>query len=116
MFRPLTVLAAMTLATMPLLPISAQAAPPAPGQDLIEWCLLNGGEIIDQPPGSAIAACCTEDGCIICNADWSGCTFDPPYSRPNTGHTRFEGNDLLAPPSQGSAGPAQLTTPLLRVQ
>lgn len=68
---------AAALLAAALLPGAAIAAPPAPGQDPVEWCLLEDGEVIDQPAGSAIAACCAADGCIICDASWNNCHFEP---------------------------------------
>ena len=106
----LPMLAAAAFALIPILTMPAQAEPPAPGQDPLEWCLLEGGDTIPQPSGSSIAACCTEDGCIICAADWSDCSFDPPYSRPGSSQTRFDAADVLAPPSQTPSGP-QLQVP-----
>ena len=90
----------------------SHAAAPAPGQDPIEWCLLDGGEIVDQPPGIAIAACCSEDGCIICAADWTDCDYEPPYSRPGSQVPSHVGPDRLAPPAQAGTG-GQAVAPLL---
>ncbi len=113
-----SLIAAAYAVALAVLPLSAHAAPPAPGQDMVEWCLLNNGEVIDQPPGSSIAACCTADGCIICAADWSNCTFDPAHRAPAAGGLQFNGNpDRLAPTDQGASRPGQLpVAPLLQAQ
>ncbi len=96
----LTLAAVVAFASIPLLP--AQAAPQQ-GADPLEICMLDG-EIIPQPPGSAIQACCTEDGCVICAADWSDCTFDPANNvRPGgAGRPVFDGADTMAPPPRQS--------------
>jgi hypothetical protein len=100
-----------------LLPLAAQAAPPAPGQDPVEWCLLEGGEEVEQPEGSAIRACCAADGCMICDANWQDCTFEPTYG----GRGAAAGIDGLGgPDTVGPAGPGSrqqlLATPLLQIR
>lgn len=44
-------------------------------------CELLGGDVVAQPAGSAITACCYEDGCWICDAQGNDCTFDPTADR-----------------------------------
>lgn len=44
-------------------------------------CELLGGDVVAQPPGSAITACCYESGCWICDAQGNDCTFQPVADR-----------------------------------
>jgi len=110
----LKLIATTTTATaITLLAASTSAAPPSPtaGDDeLLEWCLLNNGENTSQPPGSGIQACCVEgEGCIICDANWSDCVFDPGYSVQGSALPRFEDQGRLATP-QENAEPSGPTT------
>ena len=111
MSNAFAIAAACTLALAAMTTPSLAEAP-APGSDPLEWCLLSGGESVPQPPGSPIAACCTPEGCVICDADWSDCEFDPPYSRPGGQRPNHSGADQLAPPSTngttGQFAPLQL--------
>ena len=45
-------------------------------------CELLGGEVIKQPEGSGITACCYDNGCWICDEKGDDCVFDPAYSAP----------------------------------
>ena len=45
-------------------------------------CELLGGEVVRQPKGSPITACCYENGCWICDEAGNDCKFDPVYSMP----------------------------------
>ncbi|MEH6726876.1 MAG: hypothetical protein V7703_12010 [Hyphomicrobiales bacterium] len=58
--------------------ISAQAAPPEGtiSNTAILECGTLGGTVIKQPRGSAITACCYDDGCWICDAKGKDCSFD----------------------------------------
>ena len=118
MLRSIAITAAAALSLTGALTTPTLAVGPSPGMDPLEWCLLSGGTEIPQPPGSSIQACCVEgEGCIICAADWTDCTYDPPYSRPGS-QAQFPGADRLAPPSPGSQGGTNplLVSPLLRAQ
>jgi hypothetical protein len=44
-------------------------------------CELLGGDVVAQPPGSAITACCYENGCWICDAQGNDCSFEPAADR-----------------------------------
>ena len=116
MMKMLTVAALGAIAT--LLPMSEQAAPPGPGEDLVEWCLLSGGDVVDQPAGSAIAACCTSDGCIICDASWNNCHFEPTHGGRGAaaGLPGLGGPDTMAPGSQGRPSAGSLAPPLLQAR
>jgi hypothetical protein len=102
-----TTLAALALASALAQP--AQARPPAPGQHLLDWCVLNDGEMIDQPPGSPILMCCVPgEGCIMCDTRWENCEFDPAYAVPGARSNGIDGIDLFTAPSQPAA-PGQAT-------
>lgn len=111
---------AAALLAAALLPSAALAAPPAPGQNLVEWCLLEGGEEVDQPAGSAIAACCAADGCIICDASWNNCHFEPTAGGRGAaaGLPGLAAPDSLAPAGPSGPGTAQqlLDGTMLRTQ
>jgi hypothetical protein len=93
----------------------ALAVPPAPGQQLLEWCVLNSGEMIEQPPGSPILVCCVEgEGCIMCDTNWENCEFDPPYGLQPGRANGIDPLDLFAAPSQPA--PPGLVAPQQRVQ
>ncbi len=66
-------------------------------------CRATGGEWIDQPPGSAITACCADDGCVICDENGNECEHDPPYSQPS-------GAGMMVP------NPPQTVTPVIPQQ
>ncbi len=58
--------------------LSAEAAPPkgATSNTAILECSALGGTVIEQPRGSAITACCYNDGCWICDSKGEDCSFD----------------------------------------
>lgn len=58
--------------------MSAEAAPVkgATSNTAILECSALGGTVIKQPKGSAITACCYNDGCWICDAQGKDCSFD----------------------------------------
>ncbi|MEZ5667161.1 MAG: hypothetical protein R3F55_06970 [Alphaproteobacteria bacterium] len=103
MLKSCVIALAAGIAALSILAPASQAERPRPGQDLLEWCLLSGGEADDQPAGSPIQTCCAEDGCIICDANWRDCHFE------GTGGSRAGGVVLdgyqipgqLAPGSRG---------------
>lgn len=113
MIKTLALVAIGAFAALPVLPQAALAAAPTPGNE-IEWCYLDGGEIIEQPAGSSIAACCTADGCIICDADWSDCSFEPAARRATDAALEpFSSPGQLAPEGNNQSTAGQLTAPMV---
>lgn len=97
-----------------------QADAPPPGMDSVSACSLSGGEIIAQPAGSTIEACCSADGCIICDSDGSSCDFDPAYNLRNGGRQQHQqSGEVVAPQSPSGNGNAPASTlqavPLLQL-
>ncbi|SOE19026.1 hypothetical protein SAMN05877838_3976 [Hoeflea halophila] len=76
--------------------MSVAAAPPkgATSDTAILECRALGGTVIKQPRGSAITACCYDDGCWICDENGSDCSFDAASLK------RFRQNE--APASSGA--------------
>jgi hypothetical protein len=90
------IIAGAIVALALIAPAAQAAKKPAGGFD-IEHCALSG-DVIDQPPGSAINACCYEDGCWICDANWGNCTWDPAYGARGPGAGLIDqGPAVLAP-------------------
>lgn len=99
---------------------AGQADAPPPGMDNVSVCSLSGGEIIPQPAGSTIEACCSADGCIICDRDGSDCDFDPAFNLRNGSREQHQQNGgVVAPQSPSGNGNAPASTlqtvPLLQL-
>lgn len=103
---------AAAILALALLSPPAEAAKRPPGGFDIQHCALSG-DVVDQPAGSPITACCYEDGCWICDENWGNCTWDPAYSsvRPGGGAAIEQGPAVLAP-----AEPSRPTRPGLQRQ
>ena len=103
MLKTLAAAAVAAFALAPALATSSLAEPPRPGEQPLDWCLLEGGDTIPQPPGSSIRACCADDGCFICDVNWNDCTFDPAMG-PSAGMGRPSAPqaDTMAP-AQGAS-------------
>lgn len=95
--RFITAAAAGAILALACLAPAEAAKRPTGGFD-IEHCAISG-DVLDQPPGSSINACCYEDGCWICDANWQNCTWDPAYSsgKPGGGAAIGQGPAVLAP-------------------
>ena len=113
-FRFASTFLGLGLATLLLLSADravAQAVSHPPGDGRILECQLLGGEVVPQPPGSSITACCYENGCWICDADGNDCEFEPA-GRTVRPFTTFQ-TPPVAVPLPAEQGPRQ-TTPIPR--
>lgn len=90
MIRLLTAVALVCTA-LTVNPATATAAAPAQNTQngKVLECELLGGTVIPQPPGSAITACCYDEGetrgCWICDENGNDCVFDEANARPDYG-------------------------------
>jgi len=85
--------------------LAAEAAPPRQGEDPIDWCVGGNGSFVDQPAGSAIQACCTAEGCVICDANWANCHFEPSLRGAAAGGAGVSGPGSFAPSSPAQSEP-----------
>ena len=67
------VFAAAVLALVTATPSEAKPRPPVFD---IDDCT---GSTANKGCEGAICHCCYDDGCYICDRNWSGCTWDPKY-------------------------------------
>ena len=106
MLRSITTAAIAGLAMLPL-QVGSSLADVPPGMETVSSCALSGGEVIPQPAGSTIEACCTAAGCTICSSASldTDCTFDPAYNLPQNEHRPLGGAEVMAPPSPAGSNP-----------
>ncbi len=104
------------VAIFSLTSISAEAAPPkgATSDTAILECEVLGGTIIKQPQGSAITACCYNDGCWICDANGSDCSFDAASLKRFRPNKAPANSGAVAVQPKKSSGPA-VTNPRAKI-
>lgn len=95
-----------------LVSITAQAVPPkgATSDTAILECTALGGTIIKQPRGSSISACCYDDGCWICDAGGSNCTFDEAARKKFKQNNAPTNSGAIEVQPKKSTGPATTKT------
>jgi hypothetical protein len=85
------VIAVFAAASLALVTAAPSEARPRPTIFSIDDCTGQAGS--GKGCEGAICYCCYDDGCYICNRQWSDCTWDPKYpglksrgvTRPGTG-------------------------------
>jgi hypothetical protein len=77
----------------------------------VTTCVEHGGAV-EQPPGSAIRACCMYSditgikGCYVCDSQWNSCVWEPAPKGSLPSQTLQGGGDLsLDPQDQGGSKP-----------